>query len=330
MISRIVHKVQRTWRKALYLGRMEGLLYSRKKQGDIIVMYHNVDQEGNTNYNLRFHSRADFLIHARYFQREFTVVSLREMLEVPNPGVRRLAITFDDGLANNLKHAAVILRHFSLPATFFVTAAGMNNQSYLWPDAVNILTHHWNKPVTFNDVRFIPGPWNRYRSDHGEWLMNALKHAPSDQRNVFIDRLESRVGKSVSELAHEDHYRILSQEEIRLLAAYPLFEIGSHAVSHSNLATLNADSQFAELHDSKKWIEEVIGKSVESIAFPDGSYTRETVSIAEQVGYRHQCAVNYLYHEDETDNRIINRLGLYNDRSAIEQLHQLNQRFHAK
>ena len=121
---------------------------------------------------------------------------------------------------------------------------------------------------------------------------------------------------------------MLSNDQIKSISDNSLFDIGSHAISHSNLAGLSADEQHLELSESKAYLEKITAKSITSIAYPDGSYTRQSIDIAEACGYNHQLAVNYRHQKDLNDPRILDRFGLYNDRSAIEQLHQVNLRVH--
>src|SRR4051794_25527888 len=57
----------------------------------------------------------------RYVRRHFQVVPLRDLVAEKAPSSnRRMAITFDDGLRNNLEVAYPVLKAHGVPATFFV------------------------------------------------------------------------------------------------------------------------------------------------------------------------------------------------------------------
>lgn len=61
--------------------------------------------------------------------------------------------------------------------------------------------------------------------------------------------------------------------------------IGSHTVSHRQLATLDKDTIHEELLNSKEVLESILGKMVTAIAYPQGSYNDATVEIAQNLGY---------------------------------------------
>lgn len=81
--------------------------------------------------------RAGFLEMCRYWHDHFEVVSLDRLLRRLPEGFDGaapvLAITFDDGYADNWELAAPILDLHSLPATFFVTSGAVGARSnFAW------------------------------------------------------------------------------------------------------------------------------------------------------------------------------------------------------
>lgn len=60
---------------------------------------------------------------------------------------------------------------------------------------------------------------------------------------------------------------------------------GSHTVTHRDLGSLDAESIRDELVNSKAVLESVLGKTVNGIAYPRGSYNDVVVNIAKEVGY---------------------------------------------
>jgi peptidoglycan/xylan/chitin deacetylase (PgdA/CDA1 family) len=62
-------------------------------------------------------------------------------------------------------------------------------------------------------------------------------------------------------------------------------EIGSHTMSHANLTLLRTSDVEQELRDSKKMLEDIIGKPVTSLSFPFGSWNNRVWEIAQSVGY---------------------------------------------
>ncbi|MGO9482119.1 MAG: polysaccharide deacetylase family protein [Candidatus Kryptoniota bacterium] len=63
------------------------------------------------------------------------------------------------------------------------------------------------------------------------------------------------------------------------------YEIGSHSCSHRDLSRLDHKSSWNELVNSKKKIEEIIGKEIRSLSFPYGRHNRYVVDQAREAGY---------------------------------------------
>lgn len=74
----------------------------------------------------------------------------------------------------------------------------------------------------------------------------------------------------------------MTTEMAKEMANSPLIEVGSHTVTHKALAKLSeADIEY-ELSTSKKSLEEMIGKDVEVVAYPTGSYDNRVIKIAKK------------------------------------------------
>lgn len=59
-----------------------------------------------------------------------------------------------------------------------------------------------------------------------------------------------------------------------------LFEIGVHTKTHVKLATLDYDSQYNEIIGSKNTLEKLLNKKMSTIAYPYGSYNKDTINIS--------------------------------------------------
>jgi peptidoglycan/xylan/chitin deacetylase (PgdA/CDA1 family) len=72
--------------------------------------------------------------------------------------------------------------------------------------------------------------------------------------------------------------------EIRRLSE--LAEVGSHGVWHSALGRISLAEAKEELTVSKKWLEDTLGRPVQSFSFPLGSYNNAVVQAAREAGYK--------------------------------------------
>ncbi len=91
------------------------------------------------------------------------------------------------------------------------------------------------------------------------------------------------------ELAREPK---LNDQQVQFLAQSGVVEIGSHTLTHANLDKLDAVACLSELLDSKQLLEQLIGKSVNSFAYPFGIYSQRDVDFAQQVGYSNAVTTN--------------------------------------
>ena len=67
-----------------------------------------------------------------------------------------------------------------------------------------------------------------------------------------------------------------------------------------------------ELFESKRIIRELTGKEPISLAFPDGSYSKETIEVALKAGYKNLTAVNYKFSEANKAENILSRFTISN------------------
>jgi len=77
---------------------------------------------------------------------------------------------------------------------------------------------------------------------------------------------------------------MMSAEQIREMHKAG-FEIGSHTLSHPHLTQLSDDKLRAEVLDSKKSLEDVIGEEVTSFSYPYGDYDDRVKKVVIEAGY---------------------------------------------
>lgn len=90
-----------------------------------------------------------------------------------------------------------------------------------------------------------------------------------------------------------DRGRALNKMELIKLVREPLIEIGSHTITHPNLATLSTMEQEKEITESKKELEMTIGKKIKGFSYPFGTrkdFSKKTVGLVKGAGYLYACA----------------------------------------
>ena len=87
----------------------------------------------------------------------------------------------------------------------------------------------------------------------------------------------------ITELVGKKDY--MNWDNILEMSNYGM-EIGSHSCSHPNFTLLTSKKQFYELNDSKKILEDKLGKNISSFSVPNGTYDKKVITTAFEVGYK--------------------------------------------
>ncbi len=84
----------------------------------------------------------------------------------------------------------------------------------------------------------------------------------------------------------------VTPEHIREMVAGGM-SMGSHTVNHLSLAELSPRQAEEELTASKKTLEDILGKRVDSVSYPKGSFDEHTMALAKSIGYDNAFTVKY-------------------------------------
>jgi len=224
----------------------------------------------------------------RWVKEWFNVLALPEAAERLQRGTlpaRALAITFDDGYADNEAVALPILRHLGLPATFFV-ATGFIGGGVMWNDAiVDAVRECRGEVLDLSELGLgihALSSAKRRRAAIDAILAKTM-HLPPERRNECVSAIVEKSGVRI------DGGHMMSAAQIRNLFKEGM-TIGAHTVSHPILARLNAADALKEIADSKAQLEEIIGERVDVFAYPSGrpgrDYTAEHSALVLRCGFR--------------------------------------------
>ncbi|QXP60664.1 polysaccharide deacetylase family protein [Olleya sp. HaHaR_3_96] len=95
--------------------------------------------------------------------------------------------------------------------------------------------------------------------------------------NVFVEIF------LITDFIGEEGY--LTKKEILELDSFSNFSFGSHTETHANLGDLDDISITQELAKSKEIIESLLNRKINSLCFPRGIFSDNTVRIAKALGY---------------------------------------------
>src|SRR5574338_854149 len=142
---------------------------------------------------------AGFERHMTFLAEEFNVLPLSEACELLSRGklpARAVAITFDDGYADNEKVALPILKRLRLPAAFFI-ATGFMDGTVMFNDVV-IETVRNAKAGVYDLSPFGCGTHNllddKTRRQAADAIIAEVKYLPTFERQAKVEGLASTLG----------------------------------------------------------------------------------------------------------------------------------------
>ena len=254
-----------------------------------------------------------FRAQMTWLQRNATVLPLdRALAALDGPDGNRdlrplVAVTLDDGYADNFEVAAPILRETGLQATFFICTAPVRSDSRFWYDSIAEGMLRWGSET-------LKGHLVRTRESLGESLadasgahaiVGALKLAPDGIRRAAVEEVERRLGDEAWTYRSD----VMTAEHVRALASAG-HEIGSHTETHPILPRLGEREAAEELQKSKAWLEETIGRTITGFCYPNGDHTPETRTWVARAGYSYACLTEEGRHAAGLDRFLIRRIDM--------------------
>lgn len=80
-------------------------------------------------------------------------------------------------------------------------------------------------------------------------------------------------------------YQCMSVEQLKKLGENKLFTIEAHSATHAALAFHDKNYQDKELVENKFFLENILNKKIEILAYPYGSYNTNTINAAIDAGF---------------------------------------------
>jgi peptidoglycan/xylan/chitin deacetylase (PgdA/CDA1 family) len=289
---------------------MAGLRRLRRRRAHgVVLCYHRVASLDRDPQLLAV-TPERFTKQLEYLRERFEPVPLERILDPKPSAVPRVAITFDDGYADNLISARPSLEEQQMPATVFVCTGNLGTRHEFWWDELErILLEPEILPaqleVTIGDARiarkvpsdtirapawnvldrFDPSPRHAlYRN-----LASLIRPLPTRRRDAVLADLRAWAG--LGEVGRESH-RPLTGPEVAVLASSRYIDIGAHTVSHPVLACLTSDAQRDEVEASRDALQDLTGHPVHSFAYPYGGaadYGSITTGILRRIGLTLAC-----------------------------------------
>jgi peptidoglycan/xylan/chitin deacetylase (PgdA/CDA1 family) len=116
------------------LRRVVQKVQNRLAPGGLILLYHRVAEMGSDPWALCV-SPCHFAEHLEVLQKLGCTVRLQQLNQTLQSGKRperQVAITFDDGYADNLHLGKPLLESYEIPATIFLATGYMVQEREFW------------------------------------------------------------------------------------------------------------------------------------------------------------------------------------------------------
>ena len=230
--------------------------------GARVITYHAVGVPDCTTRIFR--KQIEFL------KKHFDVVSLSvlaENLEKQHQDLhRQVAITFDDGLRNNLTYAYPILKKLRAPATFFVCPGLVDRGCWLWNQEARARL----KAMSPRRRSELADSLGRPGENHLQ-IVNWMKKLPTRSRRHVEQVIRDATPTWRPTRAQEIENDLMNWDEIKSLDP-GVITIGAHSTNHPILANCSSEELINEVVECGPLIEKRILRPVKFFCYPNGDH----------------------------------------------------------
>jgi peptidoglycan/xylan/chitin deacetylase (PgdA/CDA1 family) len=244
------------------LANWIGLAGKDERPSARILLYHGTPRAG----------AAALERQLRWVKRRFNIVPLRSIVAAASNGGAVdgwLALTFDDGLRNNVEVAYPLLHRLAIPATFFICPGLIDRASWLW-------THEVRRRLARLDAgarRELAAEWGASPElePFGDWM----KRLDLAARRRVEARLREATPGFAPTPGEQADFDLAGWDELKRLDP-AIVSIGSHSLTHPILPNTPAAEIETEVRDSRRQLEGRLQRPVEFFAYPNGDYDTRT------------------------------------------------------
>lgn len=255
-----------------------------------VVFWHGVDLVHDKSVDGECVNNDVFENQIIYLKKHFNIIPIDKLKMIDSLTKRDMVITFDDGFKNNLEIAAPILERHKIPFTVFICSNNVSTGS-LFPTSISrliILKSNANNiqipSLQINKILTTKAE----RETLSKQVEFRLKTIPIDQVRKAVDELINNISIKEFQSLKEKYTSLLPMnwDEVKKMSNIEGCTIGSHCLDHICLHENQEDEEIIyQLRESKKVIENKIGKPCNFLAFPNGDYTEFVRKAVSEIGY---------------------------------------------
>lgn len=282
-----------------------------------ILMYHSVMEDPSAKEAYLGEiilSRRAFRQQMELLARHFHPISLDQVgqfangrAEIPD---RAVVVTFDDGYTDNYEVAAPVLNELGVPATFYATVDCVDRRVLPWPARLRFCFRN-TKKESWTDSSGKVWPLSSPAQRESALLRSCDEccQLTGAVQEKYVATLSNELDVQVPA---DSGTMMMNYDQMRTLVRQGHI-IGSHTMSHPNMAYVDSDVARREMIDSKRRLEEELGSPVLHFAYPcpalSPHWSDATVASSREIGYATAVTTNPGLAREGDDPLKLKRIG---------------------
>jgi peptidoglycan/xylan/chitin deacetylase (PgdA/CDA1 family) len=262
-------------------------------------------------------SAETFRRHLKVVRRQYEILSLDEAVEALR-GARKLerdgaVITFDDGYRDVYDHALPALKELEAPATVFVSTAYVGTGRVLDHDRLYWLVNKAHRLTLSIHTPLIRAglSWGRASAlcavMDPDQQYEKLLYQPLSMRERIMDCLEDFLDERPS--YYPPGFETLTWEMISEMAREGI-SFGAHTARHPVLTLEDEVTARREITESKRTLEERLGRPALHFAYPNGAYNDKVREMVARAGFKTALTCDRRLNRRGDDPLALGRIGL--------------------
>jgi len=283
-------------KRVLIRSRLLKAVNQLTRQNITILRYHAVQdfpEETDATVGAHImHTTAVFTRQMEMISRQYQPLTMDDLADFVEGrkefSKNAVVVTFDDGYTDNYEVAAPILQKYGIPATFYITVNTIGNRTVPW----FIRTRHalWSTPLK---EWTLPADGEHFSLETREQRVAAMRRLNNDcvqlageAQEKFVSEIENSL--EVEPPAPRNRF-MMDWEQVTSLKNQGHI-IGSHTLTHPNLAKLALSDMQREIAESKRIIDEKLSTNTVHFSYPNPGLTpqwnAETTQALKKAGYK--------------------------------------------
>jgi peptidoglycan/xylan/chitin deacetylase (PgdA/CDA1 family) len=277
------------------------------KPRPVILMYHRIAHDPLDPWGLCV-SPAHFEEQLEVLRRTRHPLSLTEFVRrlvantLPSNAV---AVTFDDGYADNFLAGKPRLAAADVPAIVFLATSYLDRPDEFWWDELARLVLAGDGPRNFElvaggDVLQVDLGASTAAGEDGTLpavrgaaltpIWEAVRRLNDDERRRAMADIRSVLTDRGGIV---DRGRAMTRDEVRALVSDGLVTIGGHTATHPLLTALGSEACQIEITQSKAACEALVGTEIAGFAYPYGGFDDFARKAVQAAGFGFACSTRH-------------------------------------